>query len=189
VYQATSFLCARMHSQKAILTTIFQSLSAAFSFGSTVLTLPVSYDEPIWGNLSLVGLQNVLDQPLLANSDISDILCLCFGFTFVTPTAIILASARSTVAEYVVSHGIQAINSTSLTCMVSRPSMASSFSALAWSMMLSPQLVNDISSPAKPAISRPHKPISCWPLVLLSSGLVGSRPTMRLWLEIYSALI
>lgn len=43
--------------------------------------------------MSLAGLHNVLAQPSLANSDVPDLLYACFGFTFVTCTAMILAGA------------------------------------------------------------------------------------------------
>ena len=48
---------------------------------------------PFLGDLSLAGLHNVLAQPSLANPDIPDIVYACFGFTFVTATAMILAGA------------------------------------------------------------------------------------------------
>lgn len=49
--------------------------------------------NPILGNMSLAGLHNVLAQPSMANSDIPDLLYACFGFTFVTCTAMVLAGA------------------------------------------------------------------------------------------------
>ena len=48
---------------------------------------------PFIGDLSLAALHNVLAQPSLANTDIPDILYACFGFTFVTATAMILSGA------------------------------------------------------------------------------------------------
>ncbi|KAF2028313.1 Rh-like protein/ammonium transporter [Setomelanomma holmii] len=70
---AIGFLYAGMHQRKSALTMIFQSLFCAY--------------------LSKAGLQNTLAALSLANSDIPDILYACFGFTFVTATAMILAGA------------------------------------------------------------------------------------------------
>lgn len=49
--------------------------------------------SPIWGDLSLAGLNNVMAYPSQANADIPDILYAAFGMTFVTATAMILAGA------------------------------------------------------------------------------------------------
>ncbi|KAL8335298.1 hypothetical protein RB598_009477 [Gaeumannomyces tritici] len=71
---AIGFLYAGMHRSKAALT-----MSRT--------------DGPFIGDLSLAGLHNVLAAPSLANPDVPDILYACFGFTFVTATAMILAGA------------------------------------------------------------------------------------------------
>lgn len=87
-----------MHRQKAALTMIFQSLFCACACGIQFWVYGYSLYQshttgPFLGDLSLAGLHNVLAYPSLANSDIPDILYACFGFTFVTATAMILAGA------------------------------------------------------------------------------------------------
>ena len=59
---------------------IFQSLFCACACGIQFWVYGYSLYQsrttnPIFGNLSLAGLHNVLAQPSLANSDIPDILC------------------------------------------------------------------------------------------------------------------
>lgn len=95
---AIGFLYAGMHRRKAALTMIFQSLFCASACGIQFWVYGYSLYQshttgPFIGDLSLAGLHNVLAYPSLANSDIPDILYACFGFTFVTATAMILAGA------------------------------------------------------------------------------------------------
>ncbi|KAF2732161.1 ammonium transporter [Polyplosphaeria fusca] len=95
---AIGFLYAGMHRRKAALTMIFQSLFCACACGIQFWVYGYSLYQshttgPFIGDLSLAGLHNVLAQPSLANPDIPDILYACFGFTFVTATAMILAGA------------------------------------------------------------------------------------------------
>jgi ammonia channel protein AmtB len=77
---------------------IFQSLFCACACGIQFWIYGYSLYQshatnPFLGNGSLAALHNVLAQPSLANSDIPDLLYACFGFTFVTATAMILAGA------------------------------------------------------------------------------------------------
>ncbi|KAH7128757.1 ammonium transporter AmtB-like domain-containing protein [Dendryphion nanum] len=95
---AIGFLYAGMHRRKAALTMIFQSLFCACACGIQFWVYGYSLYQshttgPFIGDLSLAGLHNVLAYPSLANADIPDILYACFGFTFVTATAMILAGA------------------------------------------------------------------------------------------------
>jgi Amt family ammonium transporter len=95
---AIGFLYAGMHRRKAALTMIFQSLFCACACGIQFWIYGYSLYQshttgPFLGDLSLAGLHNVLAYPSLANTDIPDILYACFGFTFVTCTAMILAGA------------------------------------------------------------------------------------------------
>lgn len=95
---AIGFLYAGMHRRKAALTMVFQSLFCACACGIQFWIYGYSLYQsratnPFLGNLSLAGLHNVLASPSLANTDIPDILYACFGFTFVTATAMILAGA------------------------------------------------------------------------------------------------
>jgi ammonium transporter, Amt family len=95
---AIGFLYAGMHRRKAALTMIFQSLFCACACGIQFWIYGYSLYQshatnPFLGNASLAALHNVLAQPSLANSDIPDLLYACFGFTFVTATAMILAGA------------------------------------------------------------------------------------------------
>lgn len=95
---AIGFLYAGMHRRKAALTMVFQSLFCACACGIQFWVYGYSLYQsratnPFLGNMSLVGFRNVLAAPSLANPDIPDILYACFGFTFVTATAMILAGA------------------------------------------------------------------------------------------------
>ncbi|KAF2010363.1 ammonium transporter [Aaosphaeria arxii CBS 175.79] len=97
-WYAIGFLYAGMHRRKAALTMIFQSLFCACACGIQFWVYGYSLYQshttgPFIGDLSLAGLHNVLAYPSLANPDIPDILYACFGFTFVTATAMILAGA------------------------------------------------------------------------------------------------
>lgn len=133
------------------------------------------------GNLSLAGLHNVLGQPSLANSDIPDLLYACFGFTFVTATAMILAGAMlergrlfpsmlfllcwTTFVYYVLAYfewnpsgwlyqlGV-------LDFAGSGPvHIASGFAALAWSLMLGPRLSEHSKEERQKIIhTKPHNP-------------------------------
>ncbi|KAF7447192.1 AmtB, Ammonia permease [Pyrenophora tritici-repentis] len=95
---AIGFLYAGMHRRKAALTMIFQSLFCACAVGIQFWVYGYSLYQshttnPFIGDLSKAGLHNTLGYPSLANADIPDILYACFGFTFVTCTAMILAGA------------------------------------------------------------------------------------------------
>jgi ammonia channel protein AmtB len=95
---AIGFLYAGMHRRKAALTMIFQSLFCACTVGIQFWVYGYSLYQshttgPFIGDLSKAGLHNTLGYPSLANPDIPDILYACFGFTFVTCTAMILAGA------------------------------------------------------------------------------------------------
>ncbi|KAH7385245.1 ammonium transporter AmtB-like domain-containing protein [Phaeosphaeria sp. MPI-PUGE-AT-0046c] len=95
---AIGFLYAGMHRRKAALTMIFQSLFCACAVGIQFWVYGYSLYQshttgPFIGDLSKAGLHNTMAYPSLANPDIPDILYACFGFTFVTATAMILAGA------------------------------------------------------------------------------------------------
>jgi Amt family ammonium transporter len=95
---AIGFLYAGMYRRKAALTMIFQSLFCACAVGIQFWMYGYSLYQshttgPFIGDLSKAGLRNTLGYPSLANADIPDILYACFGFTFVTCTAMILAGA------------------------------------------------------------------------------------------------
>ncbi|KAF2265960.1 ammonium transporter [Lojkania enalia] len=160
---AIGFLYAGMHRRKAALTMIFQSLFCACACGIQFWIYGYSLYQshttgPFLGDLSLAGLHNVLGYPSLANSDIPDILYACFGFTFVTATAMILAGAMlergrlfpsmlfilcwTTFVYYVLAYfewnpSGWLYNLGVLDFAGSGPvHIASGFSALAWSLML-----------------------------------------------------
>ncbi|SPO03150.1 probable ammonium permease MEPA [Cephalotrichum gorgonifer] len=95
---AIGFLYAGMHRRKSALTMVFQSLFCACAVGIQFWLYGYSLYQshttsPVIGNLSKAVLHNVLAYPSLANSDIPDIVYACFGVTFVTCTAMILAGA------------------------------------------------------------------------------------------------
>lgn len=143
------------------------------------------------GNLSLAGLHNVLAAPSLANTDIPDILYACFGFTFVTATAMILAGAMlergrlfpsmlfllcwTTFVYYILAYfewnpsgwlyqlGV-------LDFAGSGPvHIASGFAALAWSLMLGPRLGDhDHATRQKIIHHKPHNPF----LVMLGTCFI-----------------
>lgn len=172
----------------------------AFSTGSTGESGPTSfyYDKfeltlqryslyqshttgPFIGDLSLAGLHNVLGYPSLANSDVPDILYACFGFTFVTATAMILAGAMlergrmwpsmvfllcwTTFVYYVLAYFEWNPNGWLYKLGVydfagSGPvHIASGFSALAWAVMLGPRKdPNGESIHHKIPHFKPHNP-------------------------------
>lgn len=164
---AIGYLYAGMHRRKAALTMIFQSLFCACACGIQFWIYGYSLYQshttnPILGNMSLAALHNVLAQPSLANPDIPDILYACFGFTFVTATAMILAGAMlergrlfpsmlfllcwTTFVYYVLAYfewnpsgwlyqlGVYDFAGSGPV------HIASGFSALAWSLMLGPRV-------------------------------------------------
>lgn len=133
------------------------------------------------GDVSLAGLHNVLAAPSLANADIPDILYACFGFTFVTATAMILAGAMlergrlfpsmlfllcwTTFVYYVLAYFEWNPNGWLYQLGVydfagSGPvHIASGFSALAWSLMLGPRLSeHDAATRQKIIHYKPHNP-------------------------------
>ena len=134
------------------------------------------------GNLSQAGFRNTLAQPSLANSDIPDILYACFGFTFVTATAMILAGAMlergrlfpsmlfllcwTTFVYYVLAYFEWNPNGWLYKLGVydfvgSGPvHIASGFSALAWSIMLGPRISDStIETRRKSTVHfKPHNP-------------------------------
>lgn len=175
-----------MHRRKAALTMIFQSLFCACACGIQFWIYGYSLYQshttnPMLGDASLAGLHNVLAAPSLANSDIPDILYACFGFTFVTATAMILAGAMlergrlfpsmlfllcwTTFVYYILAYfewnpsgwlyqlGV-------LDFAGSGPvHIASGFSALAWSLMLGPRLSEHDSATRQKIIHhKPHNP-------------------------------
>lgn len=164
---AIGFLYAGMHRRKAALTMIFQSLFCACAVGIQFWVYGYSLYQshttnPFLGDLSKAGLHNVLAYPSLANSDIPDILYACFGFTFVTATAMILAGAMlergrmwpsmlfllcwTTFVYYVLAYAEWNPSGWLYKLGVydfagSGPvHIASGFSALAWSVMLGPRI-------------------------------------------------
>ncbi|KAL8365385.1 hypothetical protein RB595_004269 [Gaeumannomyces hyphopodioides] len=184
---AIGFLYAGMHRRKAALTMVFQSLFCASACGIQFWVYGYSLyqsrsDGPFIGDLSLAGLHNVLAAPSLANSDIPDILYACFGFTFVTATAMILAGAMlergrlwpsmvfllcwTTFVYYILAFWEWNPNGWLYKFGVmdfagSGPvHIASGFSALAWSMMLGPRLTDNTAATRKRAVIhfKPHNP-------------------------------
>ncbi|KAJ9644506.1 hypothetical protein H2201_000281 [Coniosporium apollinis] len=183
---AIGFLYAGMHRQKAALTMIFQSLFCACACGIQFWVYGYSLYQshttgPFLGDLSLAGLHNVLAYPSLANSDIPDILYACFGFTFVTATAMILAGAMlergrlwpsmlfllcwTTFVYYVLAYFEWNPNGWLYKLGVydyagSGPvHIASGFSALAWSLMLGRRADPKGESVHKHMVQfRPHNP-------------------------------
>lgn len=175
-----------MHRRKAALTMIFQSLFCACAVGIQFWVYGYSLYQshttgPFIGDLSKAGLHNTLAQPSLANSDIPDILYACFGFTFVTATAMILAGAMlergrlwpsmlfllcwTTFVYYVLAYfewnpsgwlyklGVYDFAGSGPV------HIASGFSALAWAVMLGPRVDPHKEShhPKMPHF-RPHNP-------------------------------
>jgi Amt family ammonium transporter len=163
---AIGFLYAGMHRRKAALTMIFQSLFCACAAGIQFWIYGYSLYQshttnPFFGNLSKAGLRNTLASPSLANADIPDILYACFGFTFVTCTAMILAGAMlergrlgpsmifllcwTTFVYYILAHAEWNPSGWLYKLGVydfagSGPvHIASGFSALAWAIMLGPR--------------------------------------------------
>jgi Amt family ammonium transporter len=172
-----------MHRQKAALTMIFQSLFCASACGIQFWIYGYSLYQshttgPFIGDLSLAGLHNVLAQPSLANSDIPDILYACFGFTFVTCTAMILAGAMlergrlfpsmlfllcwTTFVYYVLAYWEWNPSGWLFKLGVydfagSGPvHIASGFAALAWSLMLGPRLDPHGEAMSKSSRKIPH---------------------------------
>ncbi|KAF2839274.1 ammonium transporter [Patellaria atrata CBS 101060] len=183
---AIGFLYAGMHRQKHALTMIFQSLFCASACGIQFwvygYSLYMSHTEgPFLGDMSLAGFHNVLAYPSQANSGIPDILYACFGFTFVTATAMILAGAMlergrlwpsmlfllcwTTFVYYVLAYFEWNPNGWLYKLGVydfagSGPvHIASGFSALAWSMMLKPRSdpMRESLHPKLPHF-KPHNP-------------------------------
>jgi Amt family ammonium transporter len=183
---AIGFLYAGMHRRKAALTMIFQSLFCACAVGIQFWVYGYSLYQshttgPFIGDLSKAGLHNTLGYPSLANSDIPDILYACFGFTFVTCTAMILAGAMlergrmfpsmlfllcwTTFVYYVLAYfewnpsgwlyklGVYDFAGSGPV------HIASGFSALAWAVMLGPR-VDPHKESHHPKIPhfRPHNP-------------------------------
>ncbi|KLU81069.1 hypothetical protein MAPG_00164 [Magnaporthiopsis poae ATCC 64411] len=184
---AIGFLYAGMHRRKAALTMVFQSLFCASACGIQFWIYGYSLyqsraDGPFIGNLSLAGLHNVLASPSLANSDIPDILYACFGFTFVTVTAMILAGAMLERGRLFPSMAFLLCWTTFVYYILAfwewNPKgwlyrfgvydfagsgpvhIASGFSALAWSMMLGPRLTENTAATRKRAAIhfKPHNP-------------------------------
>ncbi|KIV93704.1 hypothetical protein PV10_04900 [Exophiala mesophila] len=183
---AIGYLYAGMHRRKAALTMVFQSLFCACACGIQYWIYGYSLyqshtSNPILGNLSLAAFHNILAQPSLANSDIPDLLYACFGFTFVTATAMILAGAMlergrlfpsmlfllcwTTFVYYILAYwewnpSGWLYNLGVLDFAGSGPvHIASGFSALAWSLMLGPRL-NEHSKEERQKIihTKPHNP-------------------------------
>ncbi|USP75395.1 uncharacterized protein yc1106_02669 [Curvularia clavata] len=183
---AIGFLYAGMHRRKAALTMIFQSLFCACAAGIQFWVYGYSLYQshttnPFIGDLSKAGLHNTLGYPSLANSDIPDILYACFGFTFVTATAMILAGAMlergrlgpsmlfllcwTTFVYYILAYAEWNPSGWLYKLGVldfagSGPvHIASGFSALAWALMLGPR-----ADPHKESLHpriphfRPHSP-------------------------------
>lgn len=175
-----------MHRRKAALTMIFQSLFCASACGIQFWIYGYSLYQsratnPFLGNASLAALHNVLASPSLANSDIPDLLYACFGFTFVTATAMILAGAMlergrlwpsmlfllcwTTFVYYVLAYFEWNPNGWLYQLGVydfagSGPvHIASGFSALAWSLMLGPRLADSTAEKRKSVVHfKPHNP-------------------------------
>jgi Amt family ammonium transporter len=175
-----------MHRRKAALTMIFQSLFCACAVGIQFWVYGYSLYQshttgPFIGDLSKAGLRNTLGYPSLANPDIPDILYACFGFTFVTCTAMILAGAMlergrmwpsmlfllcwTTFVYYVLAYAEWNPSGWLFKLGVydfagSGPvHIASGFSALAWAVMLGPRIDPHKEShhPKMPHF-RPHNP-------------------------------
>ncbi|CAK1358732.1 unnamed protein product [Cercospora beticola] len=183
---AIGFLYAGMHRRKAALTMVFQSLFCACACGIQFWVYGYSLYQsratnPFLGNMSLAGLHNVLASPSLANTDIPDLLYACFGFTFVTATAMILAGAMlergrlwpsmlfllcwTTFVYYVLAYFEWNPNGWLYKLGVldfagSGPvHIASGFSALAWSMMLGPRISDTTTTDRRKIIHhKPHNP-------------------------------
>ncbi|KAL6244172.1 hypothetical protein RBB50_009042 [Rhinocladiella similis] len=183
---AIGYLYAGMHRRKSALTMIFQSLFCASACGIQFWVYGYSLYQshttnPILGDLSLAGLHNVLAAPSLANADIPDILYACFGFTFVTATAMILAGAMlergrlwpsmlfllcwTTFVYYILAYWEWNPSGWLYNLGVydfagSGPvHIASGFSALAWSLMLGPRISEHTSGErAKIIHFKPHNP-------------------------------
>jgi Amt family ammonium transporter len=176
-----------MHRRKAALTMIFQSLFCACAVGIQFWVYGYSLYQshttgPFIGDLSKAGLRNTLGYPSLANPDIPDILYACFGFTFVTCTAMILAGAMlergrmwpsmlfllcwTTFVYYVLAYAEWNPSGWLFKLGVydfagSGPvHIASGFSALAWAVMLGPRIDPHKEShhPKMPHF-RPHNPL------------------------------
>jgi ammonium transporter, Amt family len=165
---------------------IFQSLFCACACGIQFWIYGYSLYQsratnPFLGNASLAALHNVLASPSLANSDIPDILYACFGFTFVTATAMILAGAMlergrlwpsmlfllcwTTFVYYVLAYFEWNPNGWLYQLGVydfagSGPvHIASGFSALAWSIMLGPRIADTTAEKRKSIVHfKPHNP-------------------------------
>ncbi|KAF1949523.1 ammonium transporter [Byssothecium circinans] len=185
---AIGFLYAGMHRRKSALTMIFQSLFCACACGIQFWVYGYSLYQshttnPFLGDLSLAGLHNVLAQPSLANPDIPDILYACFGFTFVTATAMILAGAMlergrlwpsmlfllcwTTFVYYVLAyfewnpHGWLYELGVYDFAGSGPVHIASGFSALAWAIMLGKRRDprgESLSVRAREVVFRPHNP-------------------------------
>jgi Amt family ammonium transporter len=165
---------------------IFQSLFCACTVGIQFWVYGYSLYQshttgPFIGDLSKAGLHNTLGYPSLANPDIPDILYACFGFTFVTCTAMILAGAMlergrmwpsmlfllcwTTFVYYVLAYAEWNPSGWLYKLGVydfagSGPvHIASGFSALAWAVMLGPR-VDPHKESHHPKIPhfRPHNP-------------------------------
>lgn len=165
---------------------IFQSLFCASAAGIQFWVYGYSLYQShttnkFLGNLSKAGLHDVLAYPSLANPDIPDILYACFGFTFVTATAMILAGAMlergrlwpsmlflmcwTTFVYYVLAHAEWNPSGWLYQLGVydfagSGPvHIASGFSALAWAVMLGPRIDPHKEShhPKMPHF-KPHNP-------------------------------
>jgi Amt family ammonium transporter len=166
---------------------IFQSLFCACACGIQFWIYGYSLyqsrpSNPFLGDASLAGLHNVLAYPSLANADIPDILYACFGFTFVTATAMILAGAMlergrlwpsmlfllcwTTFVYYVLAYFEWNPNGWLYKLGVydfagSGPvHIASGFSALAWSMMLGPRIPDSTIEQRRKSVAhfKPHNP-------------------------------
>lgn len=166
---------------------IFQSLFCASACGIQFWVYGYSLYQshttnPILGDLSLAGLHDVLAAPSLANEDIPDILYACFGFTFVTATAMILAGAMLERGRLWPSMAFLLIWCTFVYYVLAywewNPSgwlyqlglmdyagsgpvhIASGFAALAWSFMLGPRTPDTSAHQRKTMVHfKPHNPL------------------------------
>ncbi|GAB7362405.1 hypothetical protein MBLNU230_g2729t1 [Neophaeotheca triangularis] len=196
---AIGFLYAGMHRRKAMLTMVFQSLFCASACGIQYwiygYSLYMSHTtNPVLGDMSLVVLHDVLAQPSLANDDIPDLLYACFGFTFVTATAMILAGAMlergrlwpsmlfllcwTTFVYYVLAYWEWNPSGWLYNLGVydyagSGPvHIASGFGALAWSMMLGPRIPDTTAETRKKMVHfKPHNPfVMCLGTIIIWFG-------------------
>ncbi|KAK3317565.1 ammonium transporter AmtB-like domain-containing protein [Cercophora scortea] len=184
---AIGFFYAGLHRRKAALTMVLQSLFCACATGIQFWVYGYSLYQsrttnPIWGDMSLAGLHNVLAQPSLANSNIPDILYAAFGMTFVSCTAMILAGAMLERGRLLPSMFFLLCWTTFVYYILAywewNPSgwlyklglydfagsgpvhIASGFGALAWSLMLGPRLSdNGTPAPKKMVSHKPHSPL------------------------------